>query len=114
MRRIMTRPAPPPPRALSLLLLAWQACALALAQPPAPPPAGFIVALRSRTDLPTGQTFAAFLDVIDPASGAVAFSVSVPNNATSGGGGGAATTLTLRRSTVEGSLARSDDGAGAT
>ena len=106
-------------RALSLLLLAWRACALALAQPPPSPPAGFIVALRSRTDLPTGQTFAAFLDVIDPASGAVAFSVSVPNNATSGGsggggGGGTATTLTLRRSTVEGSLARSDDGCSVT
>jgi hypothetical protein len=97
------------------MMLAWRACELALAQPPAPPPAGFIVALRSRTDLPTGQTFAAFLDVIDPDSGTVAYSVSVPNNATNGGGAGAgsagaATTLTLRRSTVEGSLARSDDG----
>lgn len=97
-----TTTATPPPLLLLLLLLA------AGASDAQPLPAGHLVALRSRTDLPTGQTFAALLDVIDPGSGAVAFTIPVPNNASNSPGRVAA--LTLRRSTVEGHLARSDDG----
>jgi hypothetical protein len=86
------------------------ASALALALLLLAPPAraftpGFLVALRSCTDQPTGQTFAAFLDIIDPAAGVVVQTLPVPTNSSGG-----ASSLTLRRSTVEGHLARTDDG----
>lgn len=86
------------------LLLSAAASAVGVAQPFAP---GQLVALRTAAsaDVALGQTLPAFVDVLSAATGELVRTINLPVDNSTGG-----LALTLRRSTVEGHFARSEDG----